>query len=72
MNVNIDSSNVEQSDLMTDINFSIVTISLNSEEDIETAIVSVANQTYKNKEHIIIDGGSQDSTVDIIKNTKNT
>jgi len=70
VNVNIDSSNVEQSDLMTDINFSIVTISLNSEEDIETAIVSVANQTYKNKEHIIIDGGSQDSTVDIIKKYK--
>jgi glycosyltransferase involved in cell wall biosynthesis len=52
---------------MTDIKFSIVTISLNSEEDIENAIVSVAGQTYKNREHIIIDGGSQDSTVDIIR-----
>jgi glycosyltransferase involved in cell wall biosynthesis len=55
---------------MTDIKFSIVTISLNSEEDIENAIVSVADQTYKNKEHIIIDGGSQDSTVDIIRKYK--
>jgi glycosyltransferase involved in cell wall biosynthesis len=70
MNVNIDSSSVEQSDLKNDIKFSIVTISLNSEEDIETAIVSVADQTYKNKEHIIIDGGSQDSTVDIIRKHK--
>lgn len=52
---------------MTDIKFSIVTISLNSEEDIETTIVSVAEQTYKNREHIIIDGGSQDSTVEIIR-----
>ena len=52
---------------MTDIKFSIVTISLNSEEDIETSIASVAEQTYKNKEHIIIDGGSQDSTVEIIR-----
>jgi len=52
---------------MTDIKFSIVTITLNSEEDIETAIVSVAEQTYKNREHIIIDGGSQDSTVEIIR-----
>jgi glycosyltransferase involved in cell wall biosynthesis len=52
---------------MKDIKFSVVTISLNSEEDIESAIVSIANQTYKNKEHIIIDGGSQDSTVDIIE-----
>ncbi len=52
---------------MTDIKFSIVTISLNSEEDIENAITSIADQTYKNREHIIIDGGSQDSTVDIIR-----
>ena len=52
---------------MTDIKFSIVTISLNSEEDIETSIVSVAEQTYKNREHIIIDGGSKDSTVEIIR-----
>jgi len=52
---------------MNDIKFSIVSISLNSEEDIENAIVSVADQTYKSKEHIIIDGGSQDSTVDIIR-----
>ena len=52
---------------MTDIKFSIVTISLNSEEDIESAIVSVAGQTYTNREHIIIDGGSKDLTVEIIK-----
>jgi glycosyltransferase involved in cell wall biosynthesis len=52
---------------MTDVKFSIVTVSLNSEEDIENCIVSVAEQTYKNKEHIIIDGGSQDSTVEIIR-----
>lgn len=52
---------------MTDIKFSIVTVSLNSEDDIENAIVSVAGQTYKNREHIIIDGGSQDSTVEIIQ-----
>lgn len=52
---------------MDDIKYSIVTISLNAEEDIENCIVSVAEQTYKNKEHIIIDGGSQDSTVEIIR-----
>jgi glycosyltransferase involved in cell wall biosynthesis len=67
MSAKIDRSTPEQSDLMSNIKFSIVTISLNSEEDIENTIVSVADQTYKNKEHIIIDGGSQDSTVDIIK-----
>jgi len=52
---------------MTDIKFSIVTVSLNSEECIENAIVSVAKQTYPNKEHIIIDGGSEDSTVKLIQ-----
>jgi glycosyltransferase involved in cell wall biosynthesis len=52
---------------MSDIRFSIITVSLNSEDDIEKAIVSVRDQTYKNKEHIIIDGGSHDSTIDIVK-----
>ena len=52
---------------MTDIKFSIVTVSLNSEKCIENAIVSVAEQTYTNKEHIIIDGGSEDSTVKLIE-----
>ena len=65
--MNIDSSNAEQPNLLSDIKLSIITISLNSEEDIEKAILSVADQTYQNKEHILIDGGSQDSTVDIIK-----
>lgn len=52
---------------MTDIKLSVITVSLNSEEEIENTIVSVAEQTYENREHIIIDGGSQDSTVDIIR-----
>lgn len=51
---------------MSDIKFSIITVSLNSEKYIEKNILSIANQTYKNKEHIIIDGGSNDSTRDII------
>lgn len=52
---------------MTDIKFSIITVCKNSEKYIEKTILSIANQTYKNKEHIIIDGGSEDSTIDIIK-----
>ena len=51
---------------------SIVTVSLNSRETIKRCIQSVINQNYpKNKiEHIIIDGGSTDGTLEIIKKYK--
>jgi|GEM_PF-348926 len=46
---------------------SIITPTFNSERDIESCILSVANQHYENKEHIIVDGMSTDKTIDIIK-----
>ena len=46
---------------------SIITVSYNAEKTIEKTILSVINQTYPNVEYIIIDGGSTDGTVDIIK-----
>ena len=46
---------------------SIITVSLNSANTIEDCIKSVVNQSYKNIEYIIIDGGSTDGTLDIIK-----
>jgi glycosyltransferase involved in cell wall biosynthesis len=46
---------------------SIVTVSYNAVSTIEETILSVINQTYPNIEYIIIDGGSTDGTVDIIK-----
>lgn len=49
---------------------SVITISLNSAATIKDCISSVDNQTYSNIEHIIIDGGSTDRTVEIIQNTK--
>ena len=46
---------------------SIITVVFNGEKFIEKTIKSVLSQTYQNIEYIIIDGGSTDGTVDIIK-----
>ncbi|MBA3025313.1 MAG: glycosyltransferase [Sulfurimonas sp.] len=46
---------------------SIVTVVYNGEEYLEATIQSIINQSYKNIEYIIIDGGSTDGTLDIIK-----
>jgi len=54
-----------------DVKVSIITVCLNSEKTIEITIKSVIDQTYPNIEYIIIDGGSTDKTVDIIKKYEN-
>jgi glycosyltransferase involved in cell wall biosynthesis len=46
---------------------SIITVCFNSEQTLEKTIDSIANQTYKNIEYIIIDGNSKDGTINIIK-----
>jgi len=50
---------------------SIITPVFNGEKYIETTINSVLNQTYKNIEYIIVDGGSTDNTKKIIEKYKN-
>ncbi len=47
--------------------FSIVTINYNNKAGLSDTIKSVINQSLKDYEYIIIDGGSTDSSVDIIK-----
>ena len=46
---------------------SIVTINYNNAEGLRKTLASVASQTYPHVEHIIVDGGSSDESVNIIQ-----
>src|SRR6516162_3251821 len=48
---------------------SIVTPSFNSIHTIRATIASVARQDYPNLEHIVVDGGSTDGTIEVLRNT---
>lgn len=53
--------------MKADVDFSIITVSYNSAKTIAKTLDSVMNQSYGNYEHIVIDGGSIDGTVDILR-----
>ncbi len=51
--------------------FSIITPVLNNKNGLLKTIESIKKQSLPNYEHIVIDGGSTDGTLEIIKNEKN-
>lgn len=56
---------------MERLKVSMITICYNAEKTIAKTIESVLSQDYENLEYIIVDGGSKDYTIDIIKSYEN-
>lgn len=56
-----------ESTLGESIKISIVTVCYNADKFIEKTMLSVLGQTYQNIEYILVDGNSQDRTLQIIK-----
>ena len=50
---------------------SIITVCFNSSKTREKTFKSIINQSFKNVEYIVIDGGSTDTTLQIIEDYKN-
>ena len=51
---------------------SIITINYNNAEGLRKTLASVAAQTYADIEHIIVDGGSTDNSVEVIREYEQT
>ena len=49
------------------IKFTVVTCTYNAEKELQRTLDSVQRQTYCNIEHIIMDGGSRDRTLQLVK-----
>jgi glycosyltransferase involved in cell wall biosynthesis len=49
------------------IRFSVITVTYNASRWLERTVLSILSQSYPGIEYVIIDGGSTDGTIDIIK-----
>lgn len=50
---------------------SVVTVTYNAEKTLERTLKSVQEQTYLHVEHVIVDGKSEDGTIDLIRKYNN-
>ena len=46
--------------------FSIITVNYNNKDGLQRTIESVINQTFRDYEFIVIDGGSSDGSIDVL------
>lgn len=53
--------------MFENIKFSIITICYNAKEELNRTLNSIITQTYKNYECIVIDGASEDDSIELIK-----
>ena len=52
------------------LTITIITVAYNSEKTIADTLRSVSKQTYPHIEHIIVDGGSKDNTMSVVREFK--
>lgn len=50
----------------------VITVSYNSSATIADTVHSVASQTHKDIEHLIIDGGSKDETINVVESCRHS
>lgn len=60
---NVDSRSIDQQKPL----ITVITVVFNGAQTLERSILSVINQTYDNVEYVIVDGGSTDGTLDLIR-----
>ena len=67
MQKNFESRSIRADDKSSDPLFSVVTVVLNGSNELEKTILSVINQSFRSFEYIIVDGGSEDGTLTLLK-----